>query len=134
MLVRDCKQYCKLGCSTVLTPCCVVTLVVRFAVANPISHFSANASGETPFRIVDEIELIFTCSSNDDVKASVIKLELGVGVVIVVQLFMQSGCAVGVFVFGFGGRGTLTLRTYHLGFFLVLISPFQSFIALSCWE
>ena len=40
----------------------------------PYIPFSANASGETPFRIVDEIELIFTCSSNDDVKVSIIKL------------------------------------------------------------
>ena len=58
---------------------------------------SPNASGETPFRLVDELELIFTCSSNDDVKASIVKLGLGVGVVIFVQSFMHSGCAVGVF-------------------------------------
>ena len=95
--------------------------------------FPANASGETPFRIVDEIELIFTCSSNDDLKSYVLKLGLGVGVFVVVQLFMHSGCTVGVFVFGLGGRGTLTLRTSQLGFFLVLISPFQFFIALYCW-
>ena len=31
--------------------------------------FSSNVSGEKPFHLVDEIELIFTCSSNDDVKA-----------------------------------------------------------------
>ena len=47
--------------------------------------FSANASGETPFPLVDEIELIFTCSSNDDVKVSILKLVLGVGVVVVFQ-------------------------------------------------
>ena len=39
-----------------------------------------------------------------------------------------------MFIFGLGGRGTLTLRTYRLIFFLVLISPFQFGIALSCWE
>ena len=89
----------------------MVTLVVRFAVVNPISNFLANASGETPFHPVDEIELIFTCSSNDDVKASILKLGLGVGVVAFVQSCMYSGCAVGVFVFGLGGRVTLTLRT-----------------------
>ena len=112
----------------------MVTLVVHLAVVSPISHFSANASGETLFLLVHEIELIFTCSSNDDVKASIIKLGLVFGVVVVVQSFMHSGCAVGVFIFGLGGRGTLTLRTSRLGFFLVLISPFQFFIALSCWE
>ena len=63
----------------------MVTLVVRFAEVNPISHFSANASGKTPFRLVDEIELIFTCSSNDDVKASILKWGLGVGVIVFVQ-------------------------------------------------
>ena len=78
---------------------------------NPISHFSANASGETLFRLVDEIELIFTCSSNDYVKAYILKLGLGLGVVVFVQSFMHSGCVVGFFVFGLGGRGTLTLRT-----------------------
>ena len=57
----------------------LVNLVVRFAVVNPISHFSANASGETPFRLVHEIELIFTCSSNDDVKLSILKLGLDSG-------------------------------------------------------
>ena len=66
-------------------------------------------------------------------KASILKLVLGVGVVIVVQSFMHSGCAIGVFVFGLGGRGTLTLRTSRLGFFLVLIPPFQFFVALFCW-
>ena len=89
----------------------MVSLVVRFAVVNPISHSSANSLGEAPFCIVDEIELIFTCSSNDDVKAYILKLGLGVGVVVVVQAFMQYGCAVGLFVFGLGGRGTLTVRT-----------------------
>ena len=48
----------------------------------PYIPFSANASGEPPFRLVDEIELIFTYSSNDDVKASLLKLGLGVGVVV----------------------------------------------------
>ena len=81
-LVR--KRRCKLGCSTILTPSCVVTLVVRFAVVNPLSHFSANASGETPFLLVDEIDLIFTCSIHDDVKAFILKLGLEVGVVVVV--------------------------------------------------
>ena len=85
------KRRCKLGCITVLTPCYVVTLVVRFAVVNPISHFLANASGETPFRLVDEIELIFTCSNNDDVKAYILKLGLGVGVVVVLNSFMHYG-------------------------------------------
>ena len=89
LLVR--KLRCKLGCSTVLTPRCVVTLVVRLDVINTISHFSVNASGETPFRLVDEIEPIFTCSSNDDVKASILKWGLGVGVVVFVQSFMHSG-------------------------------------------
>ena len=130
-LVR--KQCCKLGCSTVLTPRCVVTLVVRFDVVNPISNFSANASGETPFCIVDEIELLFNFSSNDCVKASILKLGLGVGVVVFYQSFMHSSCAVGVFVFGLGGRGNLTLKNFRLGFFLVLISPFQFVIVLSCW-
>ena len=98
---------------------------MRFAVVNPVSHFSANASGETPFRLVDKIELMFTFSSNDEVKASILKLVLGVGVVVFVQLFMHYSCAVGVFVFVLGGRGTLSLRTSQLGLFLVLISPFN---------
>ena len=102
------KRRCKLGFSTVLTPRCVVTLVVRFAVVNPISHFFSE-SGEIPFHLVDKLELIFTCSSNDGVNASILRLGLVVGVVIVVQSFIHYGCAVGVFVFGFGGRGTLTL-------------------------
>ena len=38
-------------------------------------------------------------------KASILKLGLGVGVFVVVQSFMHSGCTVGVFVFGLGGRG-----------------------------
>ena len=63
----------------------MVTLVVSFAVFNPISHFSPNASGETQFCLVDEIDLIFTCSSNDCLKASILKLGLGVGVVVVVE-------------------------------------------------
>ena len=111
----------------------MVTFVVRFDVVSPISHFSFNASGETPFRLVDEIELIFTCSSNDDVKASILKLVLGIGVVIAVQSCMHSCCAVGVFVFGLGGRGNLTLRTSRLCFFLVLIYTLQFVIALYCW-
>ena len=96
------KRRCKLGCSTIITPRCVVTLVVRFYVVNPISHFSANASGEIPFHLVDEIELIFTCSSNDNMKASILKSGLGVGVVVFVQSFMHSGCAVGVLSLAFG--------------------------------
>ena len=52
-------------------------------------------SVETPFNIVDEIELICTYSSNDDVKALILACGLGVGVV----------------VFGLGGRGKFTLRT-----------------------
>ena len=111
----------------------MVTLVARFAVVNPISHFSANASGEIPFRLVDEIEMIFTFSSNYDVKAFILKLGLRVGVVLVVQSFMHRGCKVGVFVFDIGGRGNLTLRTTRLGFFLVLISPFQFVIGIYCW-
>ena len=47
--------------------------------------FSANASGETPFRLVYEIELIFTFSINDDAKASILKWGLGVGVVVFFQ-------------------------------------------------
>ena len=90
--------------------------MVRFAVVIPISHFSANASVETPFRLVDEIELIFTCSSNDDTKALILTCGLGVGLV----------------VFDHEGRGTLTLRTYRLGFFLVLVSPLKFVISLSC--
>ena len=86
-LVR--KRRCKLGCSTVLKPRCVSTLVVRFAVFSPISHFSANASGEIPFCIFDEIELIFTCSINDDVKALILTCGLVVGVVDFVQSFMH---------------------------------------------
>ena len=57
----------------------------------PYIPFSANASGETPFRLVDEIELIFTCSINDNMKALIIKLDLGVGLVVFVQSFMHSG-------------------------------------------
>ena len=129
-LVRKCRW--KLGCSTVLTPRCVVTLVVGFSVVRPISRFSANASGETPFRKVYEIELIFTCSSNDDVKALILTCGLGVGVAVFSQSFMHSGLGYGVFVFGLGRRGTLTLRTSRLCFFLVLIYPFQFFISLSC--
>ena len=113
-LVR--KRRRKLGYSTVLKPSCVVTLVTSFAVVRPISHFSANASGETPFRIVDEIELIFTCSSNDDMK----------------ELILTCGLGVGLVVFGHEGRGTLTLKTSLLGFFIVLISPFQFVISLYC--
>ena len=56
-----------------------------FCCGQPYIPFPANTSGETPFCIVDEIELIFTCSSNDDVKAFILKLGLGVGVVVVVQ-------------------------------------------------
>ena len=104
-----------------------------FCCGQPYIPFSANTSGEIPFYLVDEIELIFNCSSNDDVKASILKLGLGVGVVVVLQSSMHSGCEVGVLVFGQGGRGTLTLRTSQLGFFLVLISPFQFFIVISCW-
>ena len=122
----------KLGCSTVLTPRCVVTLVVRFSLVKPISHFCANASGETPLCLIDEIEIIFTCSSNDDLKASIFTCGLGVGVFDFGQSFMHSGLGVGVFVFGLGVMGTLTLRTSRLGFFLVLISPFQFVISLSC--
>ena len=85
------KRRGKLGCSNGLTPSFVVTLVVRFAVVNTISHFSANDSGETPFRLVDGIELIFTCSSNDYVKALILMWGLGVGVVLFVQSFMHYG-------------------------------------------
>ena len=99
--------------------------MVRFAVVSSVSHFSANASGETPFRLVDEIELIFTCSSNYDVKEFILTCGLGVGVVVFGHLFMHYGLGFGVFVFGLGGRGTLTLRTFRLGLFLVLISLFQ---------
>ena len=105
------KRRYKLGCYTVLIPRCVVTLVVRFAVVNPTSHFSANASGEMPFCLVDELELLSTCSSNDDVKALIIKCGLGAGVIVFGQSFMHFGLSVGVFILGFGGRGTLTLRT-----------------------
>ena len=70
-LVR--KRRCKLGCSTVLTPRCVVTLVVHFAVVNPISHFPANASGEALFHLVDEIKLIFTYSSIDAFTSSLLE-------------------------------------------------------------
>ena len=48
----------------------------------PYIPFSANASGETPFCLVGEIELIFTCSNNDDVKALILKCGLVVGVVV----------------------------------------------------
>ena len=98
----------------------------------PYIPFSANASGETPFCLVDENDLIFTFSSNNDVKSSILTCGLVIGVVVFGQSFMHSVLGVGVFVFGLGGRGTLTLRTYQLGFFLVLISPFQFFISLSC--
>ena len=57
-------------------------LYVAICCGQPYIPFSANASGETPFRIVDEIELIFTCSSNDDVKALILTCGLGVGVVV----------------------------------------------------
>ena len=83
-----------------------------------------------PFHLVDEIELIFTCSSNDDVKALILTWGLGVGVVVFGHSFMHSGLAVGVFFFGLGGRGALTLRNSRLGLFFVIISPFQFFIAL----
>ena len=99
------KRCCKIVCSTVLTPRCVVTLVLRFAVVNHISHFSANASVETLLRLIDEIELIFTCSNNDDVKAYILRLGLGVGVVLVVQSFMHSGCAVGCLYLALGEGG-----------------------------
>ena len=85
--------------------------MVRFAGVSPISHFSANAPGEIPFHLVDEIELLFTCSINDDVKASILTCGLVVGVVVFGQSLVHSGLGVGVFVFGLGGRGTLTLRT-----------------------
>ena len=62
-----------------------------FCCGQPYIPFSANASRETPFRLVDKIELIFTCSINDDVKASILKLGLGVGVVVFVQSFMHYG-------------------------------------------
>ena len=39
----------------------------EFCCGQPYIPFSANVSGETPFRLVDEIYLIFTFSSNDDV-------------------------------------------------------------------
>ena len=68
-----------------------------FCCGQPYIPFSANALGETLFRLVDEIELIFNCSSNDDVRASSLKLCLGVGVVVFVQSFMNSGCAIGEF-------------------------------------
>ena len=48
-----------------------------------------------PFRLVDEIELIFTCSSNDDVKALILTCGLGVGVVVFGKSFMHSGLGVG---------------------------------------
>ena len=99
---------------------------------SPISHFSANASGETSFRLVDEIGIFFTCSSNYDMKASILTWGLVVGVVVFGKSSIYSGLAFGVFVFGLGGRGTLALRTSQLGFFLVIISPFQLFIAISC--
>ena len=57
-------------------------------------------------------------------KASIVKLGLGVVVVVFCQSCMHYGLSVGVFVFGLGGRGTLTLRTSQLDFFLVIISPF----------
>ena len=66
-------------------------------------------------------------------KASILKLVLGVGLVVVVQSLMYYGSAVGLFVFGLGGRGTLTLRTYRLGFFIFLISPFPFIISPPCW-
>ena len=99
-LVR--KRCCKLVCSTVLTPRCVATLVLRFAVVSHTSYFSANASGETPLPIVDKIEIIFTFSSNDDVKASILTCGLGVGVVVFGQSFMHSGLGVGVFSLALG--------------------------------
>ena len=51
-------------------------LVDAFCCGQPYIPFAANASGETQFRLVDEIELIFTFSCNDDVKASILKLGL----------------------------------------------------------
>ena len=80
----------------------MVTLAVRFSLVSPICHFPANASGEPPFHIVDKIEQIFTCSSNDDVKASILMCGLGVGMVVFGQSFMHSGLGVGVFVFCLG--------------------------------
>ena len=84
---------------------------MRFSLVSSIFHFSANVSGETPFRIVDEIELMFTCSIHDDVKALILTWVLGVGVVVFEQSFMHSGLAIGMFVFCLVGKGTLTLRT-----------------------
>ena len=64
--------------------------------------FPANASGETPFRLVDKLELLFTCSSSDDVKASIITCGLGFVVVVFGQSFMHSGLGVGVFSLALG--------------------------------
>ena len=65
-------------------------------------------------------------------KVLILKWGLGVGVVVFVQSLIHSGRSVGVFVFALGVRGTLTLRTSRLGFFLVVISPFPFVIAISC--
>ena len=69
----------------------MVTLLVLFAVVNFISHFSDNASVETPFCLVDEKELIFTCSINDGVKALILEWGLVVGFVVFFQSCMHSG-------------------------------------------
>ena len=64
------KRLVKLGCSTILTPRCVVTLVVLLDVARPMFHLSDKVSGETPFLLLDVIELVFTLSDKDEVKSS----------------------------------------------------------------
>ena len=115
MFVRN--RRCILGCSTALTSHCVVTLVVRFAVAKPTSHFSARVLGGILFLLDDDMELMFTLSINDDVKASIVTLG-------------SEGWAMSLD--GLGGRGAWIPRTFLLGFFLVLIYPFQFVIAFSC--
>ena len=61
----------------------------------PYIPCSANASGETSILLVDEIELICTCSINDDVKALILTCGLGVWVFVFVQSFMYYSLGLG---------------------------------------
>ena len=65
--------------------------------------FLVNTSGETPFCLVDEIYLIFSCSSNDDLKASILTCGLLVGVVFFGHSFLQYGLGVGFLSLALGG-------------------------------
>ena len=61
-----------LGCSTVLTPRYVVNFVVLLADDKTMFHLLARVSGETPFLLVDVMELMLTLFIKDEVKSSII--------------------------------------------------------------